>query len=100
MNWTISNSSWPGGALGVCREDTCLFGAILKTSEIDHVEEYGDVEVITSQGHRARDIQREIRRDAPVHSLGLTTLIAPGRYLVSDYRGQRFVAEIHRCETT
>ena len=52
-------------------------------------------EVITSQGHRARDIQHESDAMRAVHSLGLTTLIAPGRYLVSDYRGQRFVAEIH-----
>ena len=52
-------------------------------------------EVITSQGHRARDIQHESDATRAVHSLGLTTLIAPGRYLVSDNRGQRFVAEIH-----
>ena len=56
-------------------------------------------EVITSQGHRARDIQHESDATRAVHSLGLTTLIAPGRYLVSDYRGQRFVAEIHRQPT-
>lgn len=52
-------------------------------------------EVITSQGHRARDIQHESEAARAVHSLGMTTLIAPGRYLVSDNRGQRFVAEIH-----
>lgn len=52
-------------------------------------------EIITSQGHRARDIQHESDATRAVHSLGLTTLIAPGRYLVSDNRGQRFVAEIH-----
>lgn len=51
-------------------------------------------EVVTSQGHRARDIQHESDAALAVHSLGLTTLIAPGRYLVSDNRGQRFVAEI------
>jgi hypothetical protein len=45
-------------------------------------------EVITSQGHRARDIQHESDALHVVHSLGLTTLIAPYRYLVSDYRGQ------------
>ena len=52
-------------------------------------------EVITSQGHRARDIQHESDALRAIHSLGVTTLIAPGRYLVSDYRGQRFVAEVH-----
>jgi hypothetical protein len=56
-------------------------------------------EVISSQGHRVRDIQHESDARSAVHSLGLTTLIAPGRYLVSDYRGQRFVAEIHRQPT-
>jgi hypothetical protein len=56
-------------------------------------------EVITSHGQRARDIQHEADAMRAVHSLGLTTLIAPGRYLVSDYRGQRFVAEIHRQPT-
>jgi hypothetical protein len=53
-------------------------------------------EVITSQGHRARDIQHESDAFRAVHSLGVTTLIAPYRYLVSDHRGQRVVAEIHR----
>ena len=53
-------------------------------------------EVITSQGHRTRDIQHESDAMRAVHALGLTTLIAPGRYLVSDYWGQRFFAEIHR----
>ena len=48
-------------------------------------------EVITSQGHRARDIQHESDALRAVHSLGLTTLIAPYRYLVSDHRGRRFV---------
>jgi hypothetical protein len=56
-------------------------------------------EVITSQGHRARDIQHESDAFHAVHSLGLTTLIAPYRYLVSDNRGQRFVAEIHSQAT-
>jgi hypothetical protein len=56
-------------------------------------------EVITSHGHRARDIQHESDAKRAIHSLGLTTLIAPGRYLVSDHRGQRFVAEIHRQPT-
>ena len=36
-------------------------------------------EVITSQGHRARDIQHESDALRAVHSLGLTTLIAPFR---------------------
>jgi hypothetical protein len=53
-------------------------------------------EVITSQGHRARDIQHESEALRAISSLGITTLIAPGRYLVSDCRGQRFVAEMHR----
>jgi hypothetical protein len=53
-------------------------------------------EVITSQGHRARNIQHESDALRAIHSLGLTTLIAPGRYLVADHRGQRYVAELHR----
>ena len=56
-------------------------------------------EVITSQGHRAREIQHESDALRAVHSLGLTTSIAPYRYLVSDHRGQRFVAEIHHQAT-
>lgn len=56
-------------------------------------------EVITSQGHRARDIQHESDALRAVHSLGLTTLIAPYRYLVSDHRGRRVVAEVHRQTT-
>ena len=56
-------------------------------------------EIITSQGYRSRDIQHEADALRAVHSLGLTTLIAPYRYLVADHRGQRFVAEIHRQPT-
>lgn len=56
-------------------------------------------EVITSQGHRARDITHESEAMRTVHALGITTLIAPGRYLVSDHWGRRFVAEIHRQPT-
>jgi hypothetical protein len=56
-------------------------------------------EVITSQGDRARNIQHESEATRTVHSLGMTTLIAPGKYLVSDYRGRRFIAEIHRQAT-
>ena len=56
-------------------------------------------EIITSQGHRARDIQHESDALHAVHSLGITTSIAPYRYLVADHRGQRFVAEIHRQPT-
>ena len=56
-------------------------------------------EVITSYGHRVRDIQHESDAMRAVHALGLTTLIAPYRYLVSDHRGQRFVAEVHRQPT-
>ena len=37
-------------------------------------------EVITSQGHRARDIAHESDAMRTVHALGITTLIAPGRY--------------------
>ena len=51
-------------------------------------------EVITSRGHRVRDIQHESDAMRAVHALGLTTLIPPYRYLVSDHRGQRFVAEV------
>jgi hypothetical protein len=53
-------------------------------------------QVITSQGHRVHDIQHELDALRAVHSMGLTTLIAPYRYMVSNNRGQRFVAEIHR----
>ncbi|MDT5160644.1 MAG: hypothetical protein QOC90_954 [Mycobacterium sp.] len=53
-------------------------------------------EVITSHGHRVRDIQHEFDAMRAVHALGLTSLIAPYRYLVSDHRGQHFVAEVHR----
>ena len=56
-------------------------------------------EVITSLGHRARDIQHECDALRAVHSLGLTTLVAPYRYLVSDVQGRRFVAEVHRQPT-
>jgi hypothetical protein len=56
-------------------------------------------EIITSQGHRARDIKHESDALRAVHSLGLTTLIAPYRYLVADHWGDRFVAEIHRQPT-
>ncbi len=34
-------------------------------------------EIITSQGHRARDIQHESDATRAVHSLGLTTLMPP-----------------------
>lgn len=56
-------------------------------------------EVITSQGHRVRDIQHESDAMRTVHSLGLTTMITPYRYLVADYKGHRFVAEVHRQPT-
>ena len=52
-------------------------------------------EVVTSHGHRARDIRHESDAQETVYSLGITTLIAPGRYLVADNRGDQFVAEIH-----
>jgi hypothetical protein len=35
-------------------------------------------EVVTSQGHRVRDIRHQSDARHIVHSLGLTTLIAPG----------------------
>jgi hypothetical protein len=56
-------------------------------------------EVVTSQGHRVRDIQHESDAMRTVHALGLTTLITPYRYLVADYQGQHFVAEVHRQPT-
>jgi hypothetical protein len=52
-------------------------------------------ELLTSNGHRARDIRNESDARHSVCSLGLATLIAPGRYSVIDNRGHRFVAEIH-----
>jgi hypothetical protein len=57
-------------------------------------------EVVTSHGHRARDIRLESDARHAVHSLGLTTLVAPGRYLVTDNRGQHFVAEIREQRLT
>jgi hypothetical protein len=57
-------------------------------------------EVVTSLGHRARDIRLESDARHTLRSLGLTTLIAPGRYLVADNRGQRFVAEIRQQPPT
>lgn len=53
-------------------------------------------EVVTSNGHRVRDIRHESDALRTVHALGITTLIAPGRYFVTDGRGRRFMAEIHR----
>jgi hypothetical protein len=52
-------------------------------------------ELVTSNGHRVRDIRNESDARHSVCSLGLATLIAPGRYLVIDNRGHRFAAEIH-----
>ena len=57
-------------------------------------------EVVTSHGHRVRDIWQKSDVLHAVHSLGLTTLIALGRYLVADNRGERFVAEIRHQPTT
>ena len=56
-------------------------------------------EVSTSQGHRPATFSMRSMRFHAVHSLGLTTLIAPYRCQVPDHRGQRFVAEIHRQAT-
>ena len=53
-------------------------------------------EIVTSNGYSARDISHESDALRAVHSLGITTLIAPRRYLVTDNQGQRFIAEIHR----
>ena len=53
-------------------------------------------EVVTSFGHRARDVRDESDARHIVHSLGLATLIAPGRKAIADNRGQRFVAEIRQ----
>ena len=55
--------------------------------------------VVTSHGQRVDGIAHEHIAFSTVHSMGITTLIAPYRYLVSDNRGQRFHAEIHRCPT-
>ena len=52
--------------------------------------------VITSQGQRVDGITHEHTALRTVHSMGMTTLIAPYRYLVVDNRGQQFHAEIHR----
>jgi hypothetical protein len=57
-------------------------------------------EVVASHGHRVRDIRHESDARHIVHSLGLTTLIAPGRYVIADNRGQRVVAEIHHQAAT
>jgi hypothetical protein len=53
------------------------------------------VELVTSKGHRARDIRSQSDARHSVCSLGPATQIAPGLYSVIDNRGRRFVAEIH-----
>lgn len=40
--------------------------------------------------HRARDIRHESDAQDAMYSLRITTLIAPGRYLVADNRGDQF----------
>jgi hypothetical protein len=55
--------------------------------------------VVTSHGQRVDGITHEHIAFRTVHSMGITTLIAPYRYLVVDNRGQRFQAEIHRAST-
>jgi hypothetical protein len=55
--------------------------------------------VVTSHGQRVDGITHEHIAFRTVHSMGITTLIAPYRYLVVDHRGQRFQAEIHRAPT-
>ncbi len=57
-------------------------------------------EVVTSHGHCVRDIPHESDARHIVHSRGLTTLIAAGRYVIADNRGERFVAEIHHQAAT
>ena len=52
--------------------------------------------VITSLGQRVDGITHEHMALRAVHSMGVTTLLAPYRYLVMDNRGHRFHAEIHR----
>ena len=52
--------------------------------------------VITSLGHRVDGITHEHTALRTVHSMGVTTLLAPYRYLVVDNRGHQFHAEIHR----
>jgi hypothetical protein len=52
--------------------------------------------VDTSLGQRVDRISHEHSARAAVHSMGITTLVAPYRYLVTDNHGQRFHAEIHR----
>jgi hypothetical protein len=55
--------------------------------------------VVTSQGQRVEGITHEHMALSTVRSMGMTTLIAPYRYLVMDNGGQRFHAEIRRCPT-
>jgi hypothetical protein len=52
--------------------------------------------VVTSLGQRVDGITHEHSARSTVHSMGMTTLLAPYRYLVTDNRGQCFHAEIHR----
>ena len=53
--------------------------------------------VITSLGQRVDGITHEHVALRTVHSMGITTLLAPHRYLVVDNRGHQFHAEIRRC---
>ena len=55
--------------------------------------------VVTSHGQRVDCITHQHIAFSTVHSMGVTTLIAPYRYLVVDNRGQRFQAEIHWSPT-
>jgi hypothetical protein len=52
--------------------------------------------VVTSLGQRVDGITHEHVALSTVHSMGVTTLLAPYRYLVTDNHGHRFHAEIHR----
>ncbi len=52
--------------------------------------------VVTSLGQRVGGIANEETALSTVHLMGTSTLLAPYRYLVTDNRGQRFHAEIHR----
>ena len=52
--------------------------------------------VITSLGQRVDGITHEHTALRTVHSMGVTTLLAPYRYLVVDNCGRQFHAEVHR----
>jgi hypothetical protein len=55
--------------------------------------------VVTSLGQRVDGIAHEHTALRTVHLMGMSTLLAPYRYLVTDSRGQRFHAEIRRTSS-